>query len=69
MSDYKDVFGREPEAWRTPLGALRLTLWDDSKPEWQLQRARDEVEWLTRVLNEADGPNYPVPMLEMGLEK
>lgn len=51
MSDYRQVFGREAEAWREPLGALRITLFDDDPPEWQIERARSEVEWLTRVLN------------------
>ena len=51
-SNYQQVFGRKPEAWREPLGALRLTLHDQSAPPWQLQRARDEVEWLVQVLNE-----------------
>lgn len=49
--EYALIFGRNPEAWREPLGALRMTLWDDNPPEWQLERARNEVEWLTRVLN------------------
>ena len=70
-SDYKQVFGRNPEAWREPLGALRLTLWDDNPPEWQtIDRARNEVEWLCRVLNGVtDGSEGPVRMAEMGVEK
>lgn len=50
-SDYYEVFGSKPEPWRAPLGALRMTLWDETQPPWTIQRARDEVEWLTRVLN------------------
>lgn len=42
------------EAWREPLGALRITLWDDNPPEWQIERARNEVEWLCRVLNRVE---------------
>lgn len=52
-ADYRDVFGRNPEPWRTPLGALRLTLADESGPPWQLERARAECEELVRVLNRA----------------
>lgn len=51
MSDYREIFGREPEPWREPLGALRLTLNDETEPPWTLQRAREECEWLVRVLN------------------
>lgn len=67
MSDYKQIFGREPEPWREPLGALRLTLWDDNPPEWQIERARDELEWLTRVLNGVP-PFEMVSMKAMGEE-
>lgn len=52
LSDYKDVFGCEPEPWREPLGALRLTLMGDEP--WVLERARAECEWLVRVLNEVE---------------
>lgn len=57
------------ERWREPLGALRLTLWDDNPPEWQLERARNEVEWLTRVLNgvQPEGDQW-TKMKEMGVE-
>lgn len=58
------------EYWREPLGALRLTLWDENPPGWQVQRARDEVEWLCRVLNGiTDGKEGPVGMKDMGVEK
>lgn len=58
------------EAWREPLGALRLTLWDENPPEWQIERARNEVEWLCRVLNGVtDGEEGPVAMKDMGVEK
>ena len=52
MSDYSDIFGREPEPWREPLGALRLTLADEILSPWQIDRARAECEALVRVLNE-----------------
>lgn len=71
-NDYKQVFGRNPEVWREPLGALRLTLWADSAsgPEWTIARARDEVEWLCRVMNGVtDGSEGPVVMSEMGVER
>lgn len=80
---YREIFGRNPEPWRAPLGALRLTLtpgdpkpWleeDGSRfvtseayytgnprrynprpeydPPWTLERARDELEELVKVLN------------------
>lgn len=68
-SDYKQVFGRNSEAWREPLGALRLTPWTDPAPEWTIDRARDEVEWLCRVLNGVtDGSEGPVAMSAMGVE-
>lgn len=70
MSDYKQVFGREPEAWREPMGALRVTLWNEPPPEWTIERARNEVEWLCRVLNGiTDGSEGPIAMREMGVEK
>lgn len=49
--DYRDIFGRDPEPWREPLGALRLTLASDAAEPWQLERARAECEWLVRALN------------------
>lgn len=50
MSDHSEIFGREPEPWREPLGALRLTLSGD--PECvDVTRAQAEVEELVRVLN------------------
>lgn len=69
-SDYKQIFGREPETWRDPLGALRMTLWTDPAPDWAIDRARDEVEWLCRVLNGVtDGSEGPVAMSAMGVER
>ena len=69
-SDYKQVFGRNPEAWREPLGALRMTLWGTEMGGPMIDRARDEVEWLCRVLNGVtDGSEGSVPMAEMGVEK
>lgn len=53
--DYREVFGGDPEPWREPLGALRLTLADETCPPWQLERAREECEWLTRILNGVKG--------------
>lgn len=50
-SDYFDVFGREPEAWRDPLGALRLTLAGEPV---DISRARHEMEMLVQVLNEEE---------------
>ena len=44
------VFGREPEDWRGPLGALRLTLAGDPD-KVDVVRAQHEVEELVRVLN------------------
>lgn len=49
IADYRDVFGKDPEPWREPLGALRLTLAGDDP--WTLERARGECEELVRVLN------------------
>lgn len=51
MSDYSEIFGREPEPWREPLGALRLTLMGDPSAV-DVRRAQHEVEDLVRVLNE-----------------
>jgi len=51
VSDYSEIFGQEAESWRAPLGALRLTLADESAPAWQLERARAECEELVKVLN------------------
>ena len=48
--DYRGVFGREPEDWRGPLGALRLTLAGDPD-KVDVVRAQHEVEELVRVLN------------------
>ena len=44
--DYVDLFGRPPEPWREPLGALRLTLAAD---DVDIDRA--ECEELVRILN------------------
>lgn len=49
-SDYAQIFGREPEAWRDPLGALRLTLAGEPV---DIPRARHEIEVLVLVLNVA----------------
>lgn len=69
VSDYEQVFGKLAEPWREPLGALRLTLWDEDQPDWTIQRARDEVEWLCRVLNGVtDGSEGPVAMIGKGVE-
>lgn len=51
MSDYSDIFGREPEPWREPLGALRLTLTGPVESV-DVKRAQHEIEELVRVLNE-----------------
>lgn len=53
-ADYRSIFGRNPESWREPLGALRLTLAGDAD-KVDVVRAQHEIEWLTRVLNGADG--------------
>ena len=50
MSEYSRIFGREPEDWREPLGALRLTLAGDPD-KVDVVRAQHEVEELVRVLN------------------
>lgn len=50
MSDYSEIFGREPEPWREPLGALRLTLTGDPE-EVDVVRAQHEVEELVKVLD------------------
>lgn len=52
MSDYAEIFGREPEPWRGPLGAVRLTAWGDPV---DVPRLRHEVEELVRVLNQEAG--------------
>lgn len=52
-ADYRSIFGRNPEPWREPLGALRLTLAGDAD-KVDVVRAQHEIEWLTRVLNGAD---------------
>lgn len=51
-ADYREVFGKDPEPWRGPLGALRLTLAGDAP--WTLERARGECEELVRVLNDVE---------------
>ena len=56
-ADYREIFGRNPEPWRIPLGALRLTLADETAPPWQLERARAECEELVRVLNAKQKPD------------
>lgn len=50
-AEYRAIFGRNPEPWRAPLGALRMTLNDETEPPWTLERARAECEELVRVLN------------------
>lgn len=52
--EYRQIFGRDPEAWREPLGALRLTLAGDPE-KVDVKRAQAEVEELVRVLNEGVG--------------
>lgn len=49
---YRDIFGRDPEPWREPLGALRLTLVGDPDTI-DVVRAQNECEELCRVLNES----------------
>ena len=69
-NDYKQVFGRGPEAWREPLGALRMTLWGGADALGTIDRARNEVEWLCRVLNGVtDGSEGPVAMADSGVER
>jgi len=51
--DYREVFGASAEPWREPLGALRLTLADQTAPYWQVERARAECEALVKALNES----------------
>lgn len=51
FADYREIFGRDPEPWREPLGALRLTLTGD--PCFvDVMRAQNECEELVRILNE-----------------
>lgn len=50
-ADYREIFGRDPEVWRHPLGALILTLAGDPE-KVDVVRAQHEVKELTRVLNE-----------------
>ena len=50
MSDYREIFGRKPEPWREPLGALRITLMGDPD-KVDVPRAQAEVEELVRALN------------------
>ena len=52
-TDYIEVFGTPPEPWRSPLGALRLTL-ADANDKVDIDRARAECEELVRVLNEKE---------------
>ena len=51
MSNYNYIFEREPEPWREPLGALRLTLTGPVESV-DVERAQHEIEELVRVLNE-----------------
>jgi hypothetical protein len=53
MSDYREVFGRDPEPWREPLGALRLTLTGPASLV-DVERAQAECERLVRILNDPD---------------
>lgn len=57
-ADYREVFGKDPEPWRGPLGALRLTLVSDEP--WTLERARAECEELVRVLNDTQAHDAQV---------
>lgn len=50
-ADYIEVFGQRPEAWRIPLGALRITLSGDKPTQMDWERARSECEDLVKVLN------------------
>lgn len=50
-SDYRSIFGRDPEPWRSPLGALRLTLTGDPA-DVDVARAQHEVEELVKVMDE-----------------
>lgn len=49
-SDYRAIFGRDAEAWREALGALRLTLTGDPDTI-DVPRAQAECEELVRVLD------------------
>lgn len=49
-NDYREIFNRDPEPWRVPLGALRLTLTGDPATV-DVVRAQHEVEELVRILN------------------
>ena len=51
FEDYREIFGRNPESWREPLGALRLTLAGDPE-QVDVKRAQAECEELVRILNE-----------------
>jgi hypothetical protein len=53
MSEYREIFGREPEPWRAPLGALRLTLSGPASAV-DVERAQVECERLVRILNDPD---------------
>lgn len=49
-NDYREIFNTDPEPWRQPLGALRLTLRGDPATV-DVVRAQHEVEELVRILN------------------
>lgn len=49
--DYREIFGRDPEPWREPLGALRLTLTGNPE-DIDVMRAQAECEELVRIINE-----------------
>lgn len=49
-NEYREIFGADPEPWRQPLGALRLTLTGDPATV-DVVRAQHEVEELVRILN------------------
>ena len=49
-AEYRAIFGRNPESWREPLGALRLTLAGDPS-RVDVERAQEEMEALVRALN------------------
>lgn len=53
-ADYREIFGRDPEPWRGPLGALRLTLMGNSE-KVDVKRAQAECDELVRVLNGIGG--------------
>lgn len=63
--DYKDVFGRHPEIWRTPLGALILTLAGEPV---DIPRAREEVRRLALALEGTPEENVPDESVTYDLE-